>query len=153
MTNNELIAQLRQAGVDASAWPEQDYTVDPQFQRDQAEHYDGPTDSRPDIIKTPSASDFAPPSDPDRMKQIAKLSGDAFRQATTVANKALLDLIGDFKTMVAEFEKDALAYIDSNTDIGAFHADRIEAALLDLQSATRTLGAEREKLRGQKGEK
>jgi hypothetical protein len=91
------------------------------------------------------ATDFAPPTDPERMKRIAELSGATIRQACAQASKAVLDLI-----VSAEQEVEAIA-LQAKTDLGAarerwtrfdkdvneigdFHASQIEDVLTQLQS-------------------
>ncbi len=89
--------------------------------------------------------DFAPPTDPDRMRRLTNLTGQMIREACKGAGKAVLDLVDEAereieamaeqaRAEIAEARKLAQEFDLKVNKIGGANADGIEEMLSRMQS-------------------
>ena len=130
MTNRELIEQLRQAGMDAEA---------------EAFEFDPMTTER-----NPAPSDFAPPSDPERITRMGEVMGEGIRQAFKDAGHSILKMVEEAEKEIAQARSDAKEICRDADAAGTEHAEHFESILGHARAIAEMAAAVRAKLRGQR---
>jgi hypothetical protein len=94
----------------------------------------------------PTAADFAPPSNPQRIQRVAELTGASIRRTCADAGRVVIELVDQAEAVVTQLRGDADAFVQSLDDIGNAHAARIERALIHLRGLVETIGVERRRI-------
>ena len=94
----------------------------------------------------PTAVDFAPPNNPQRIQRVAELMGTSIRRTCTDAGRAVIELVDQADAVVRQLRDDANAFVQSLDEIGNAHAARVERALTHLRGLVETIGAERQRM-------
>ena len=147
MTKSELIAQLRQAGVDASEWREPEILDLPTV----AEGFPEPADLV-GFAGVSAPADFAPRTEPERMKRMGEVMGEGIRQAFKDAGRSILKMVEEAEKEIAQARADAELTVKDADEAGTEHAEHFEGILGHARAIAEMAAAVRAKLRGQRSE-